>query len=221
MSDANKTPPDPDANGHQGPWEDDQLQSEHERLMQDKKSPAEGFSLLPIGLLFVFCGLVFWGGVYLANNSGFFYPEASDPQWKPSLVKTETVAFDPIQRGKKVFKKNCQQCHQASGQGIPGVYPPLVDSRWVEGDLALSIKIILLGIEGPITVKGVEYNNAMTNFSNLSDRDIAAVVTYIRQAWGNEAASVEEAKVTEIRTQLGGRTTPWTADELLKQHPLD
>lgn len=220
MSDSSKLPSEQDSNGNQGPWKDDQLQSEHERLMQEKEGPAEGFSRLPIGLLFIFCGLIFLGGVYLVNNSGFFYPEASDRQWKPTLEKAETVVFNPIQWGQKVFRKNCQQCHQASGQGIPGVYPPLVQSRWVEGAAALPIKIVLLGLEGPITVKGVQYNNAMTHFSRLSDRDIAALLTYVRQAWGNAAPPVEEAEVTAIRAQLGGRTTPWTAEELLKQHPL-
>ena len=202
-------------------WEDQKLQHAHERLLHKKEAPKEGFAVLPIGLLFLFCGLVFWAGVYLIHHSGAFRPDIYDPNWKPG-AQSEMVAavFDPIEYGKKAYKKNCQQCHQASGEGIPGVYPPLVQSSWVLSDPGLPIKIILLGLEGPITVKGETYNNAMAGLGQLKDRDIAAILTYVRQAWGNAASPVDEEQVTAIRNEVGGRTTACSAEELLEEYPL-
>ena len=203
-------------------WKDRTLQNEHERLLRRREMPKEGFSVLPIVLLFLFCGLVFWAGIYLIHHSGGFQPDVYDPNWKPGAASdTVSIVFDPIQHGKRVFKKNCQQCHQASGQGIVGVYPPLTRSPWVLGDPDLPIKIVLLGLEGAITVNGVVYNNAMTAQGQLSDRDIAAVLSYVRQAWGNAAPLVDEARVAAVRAQIGGRTTAWSAEELLKAHPLE
>ena len=76
---------------------------------------------------------------------------------------------------------------------------------------------MLHGLNGPITVEGKQFNNAMASLGGvLKDDQIANVLTYVRQEWGNKAPEVEAETVARIRAEVSGRTTPWTADELLK-----
>lgn len=197
-------------------WPDATLQTAHDF---EKEHPSQDFPVLPILLVFLFSGSIFWASFYLVRHSGSFSAQAYDPLWKPDLTPVKAVAFDPIQHGGKVFKRNCLTCHQATGTGIASVYPPLDGSEWVIGEPAALIHITLAGLSGPIEVKGNTYNNIMIPFAHLSDRDIAAVLTYIRQAWGNKAPAVTEEQVATIRAASGGRTTPWSAEELLKTVP--
>ena len=124
--------------------------------------------------------------------------------------------------GKKLFNTSpyCVTCHQATGQGIPGVYPPLAGSEWVNGPEDRVIRILLGGLKGPVKVKGQEFSSAaMPSFGaagfNFSDEKIAAVLTYVRQEWGNKAPGVDPAKVAQIRQQIGDHKE-WSQDELLQ-----
>jgi mono/diheme cytochrome c family protein len=117
--------------------------------------------------------------------------------------------------GKQVFSTTCAACHQASGEGVPGVYPPLAGSEWVTGDEAKVVRILLHGVTGPIEVAGETFNSMMPPWgATLKDADIAAVLTYVRSSWGNKGAPVSAAKVASIRAATASRTTPWTAAEL-------
>ena len=117
--------------------------------------------------------------------------------------------------GKQVFSTTCAACHQATGEGVPGVYPPLAGSEWVTGDDAKVVRILLHGVTGPIEVAGETFNSMMPPWgATLKDADIAAVLTYVRSQWGNKGAPVSAAKVASIRAATVSRTTPWTAAEL-------
>ena len=204
-------------------YKDESMQEVHTQLMREKEEPREGFSPIPVFMVFIFGALMFWGGIYIANHSGQFRSDVFNPNYTPVAIADGDVtkaAFDPIKQGAKLFKRQCQQCHQADGQGIPTVYPPLAESEWVAGDEVRLIKILLAGMNGPITVKGKEYNNNMPTVGMWKDRDIAAVLTFVRSSWGNEASPVEETTVTQVRADMGPRKTPWTAAELLKDHPM-
>ena len=105
---------------------------------------------------------------------------------------------------------------------MPGAIPPLVNSDWVTGSEERVIRIVLHGITGPIKVNGADYNSAMPAFGrvagsgyNWSDDKIAAVLTYIRQEWGNQAGPITTEKVAEIRAKEGDRK-PWLAADLEK-----
>lgn len=125
------------------------------------------------------------------------------------------VAFDPIKEGHKIYQTNCMACHQVTGQGLPGAFPPLAESEWVAKDPALLARIILGGLQGPITVKGNEYNSIMAPLGAvLSDEQVAYVLSYIRQEWGNTAGPVEPTVVAEARADMGAKTTMWTVEEL-------
>ena len=208
---------------------DSGLQQVHAQLLREKDEPTEGFSPIPIFLLFLFCALVFWGGIYLERNSGMFTAYAFDPDYKePTLSEAPVVDYtDPdwlFSHGEKRFNQNCATCHQTSGQGAPGVYPPLVDAQWALGSEERIINLVLYGLNGEITVKGNTYNGNMTAFGNhpsfRNDRDIAAVVSYVRNAWGNSASYVTAEQVSAVRAEQGERG-PWNASDLASVYPIE
>ncbi|MEQ9103884.1 MAG: cytochrome c [Rhodothermales bacterium] len=115
--------------------------------------------------------------------------------------------------GQDVFARYCALCHQPDGVGVPGAFPPLTDSEWAQGDEGRLIRLVLNGMQGPITVHGQEYNNVMTPHAFLTDEQIANVLTYVRSSFGNDAGpvSVEQvARVRETNTQEG----LWLVSEL-------
>jgi mono/diheme cytochrome c family protein len=134
---------------------------------------------------------------------------------KPAASATAAAAKEQLPDGKQVFSTTCAACHQATGEGVPGVYPPLAGSEWVNGDDAKVVRILLHGVTGPIEVAGETFNSMMPPWgATLKDADIAAVLTYVRSQWGNKGAPITAAKVATIRAATSTRTTPWTAAEL-------
>jgi len=98
--------------------------------------------------------------------------------------------------GATVYQTNCSSCHQASGQGLPGTFPPLAGNPVVVGAAARVIHIVKDGFTGQTSVKGVMYNGQMPAWGQtLSNGDIAAVITYVRSAWGNSASAVTPSQV--------------------------
>ncbi|MGI9091214.1 MAG: c-type cytochrome [Gemmatimonadaceae bacterium] len=116
--------------------------------------------------------------------------------------------------GAELFSR-CAVCHQANGQGLAGAYPPLAGSEWLVNNPEVPIRIVLHGLQGPITVKGASFNNAMTPFADqLSDAEIAAVISYERSSWGNNASAVTAAQVQAVRAATKAQTAPWTPADL-------
>lgn len=205
---------------------DDSIHSIHQQLQREKEEPTEGFSQIPIFLLFLFGALVFWGGIYIANHSGEFRSDIFNPDWQPGLGGDQTAAaFDPLKKGERLFKNNCTACHQAEGQGVPGVFPPLANSPYVIGSEDLFVKILLRGMSGPIEVLGNEYNGNMPSYGEnglgWSDQDIHAITTYVRQAFGNTADPITEETVARVRSEIADKSNAWSASELLAAHPLE
>lgn len=121
--------------------------------------------------------------------------------------------------GAALFASRCAACHQASGQGVPGVFPPLAGSEWANGRDSTAAAIVLHGITGRLTVKGNVYNGAMPAFGDgLQDAQIAAVLTYVRRQWGNQAAPVSAATVAQARATHQARTAPFAGDQDLPPH---
>ena len=124
----------------------------------------------------------------------------------------EILAAVPVKAvdGGQIFSANCAACHQASGTGIPQVFPPLAGSEWVTGKEPVLIQILLHGVTGSIEVGGATYNGAMPAFGDkLDDAEIAAVLSYVRGAWGNQAGPVTPEAVQAQRGAVADRTTPW------------
>ena len=112
--------------------------------------------------------------------------------------------------GEQIFGVNCAACHQTAGTGIPQVFPPLAGSAWVNGSEQILIQILLHGVNGSIEVAGNTFNGEMPAFGDkLGDAEIAAVTSYIRNQWGNQAGAVTAETVEAQRTRTAGRRTPW------------
>jgi mono/diheme cytochrome c family protein len=199
---------------------DDSIQKIHDELLNEKELPKEGFSFLPIFLIFAFAGICFWGGIYIVNHGGAFRWDAYDPDFvvhdKPLAIPEKSL----FEIGQKLFVSQCAQCHQANGQGVTGVYPPLVASNWVLGHQEVLARILINGMNGKVEVLGKTYNGNMPAFGpsglNLKPKQIAGVLTYIRQEWGNDSSDVTEETMKNYIAQYANRTAPWTAEELLR-----
>jgi mono/diheme cytochrome c family protein len=124
---------------------------------------------------------------------------------------------DSMKRGQAVYSRTCIACHQPTGMGIPPVFPPLAGSEWIAKSSSIAVRNIINGMQGPVTVKGMTYNSMMPPVAGLTDKDIADVVTYVNNSFGNTGAIVTEAEVTAIKKKYADRKTPWTAAEYEKE----
>lgn len=123
-------------------------------------------------------------------------PHIKTPDEKSDIVKA------PVLKKSDVYTTYCVSCHQADGKGDGNRFPPIAESDWVKGDKERLIKVILEGLEGPITVNGKKYNNVMPSHQFLNDRQVAEVLTYIRQNFGNNADEIKPIDVYSIRKNM-------------------
>lgn len=108
--------------------------------------------------------------------------------------------FQDAKKGKEVFTKVCSACHQLTGAGIPGAFPPLAASDYLNKDVNRAIKTVLNGLTGEVVVNGTKFNSAMpAQGAALSDKDIADVLTYVYSSWGNSKKVVTPAMVKAQR----------------------
>lgn len=182
--------------------------------MREMAEPKDGIAPTPVWLMLFFFVLAGWSGYYIAKYAGAFRSDVYNEHFVPGAAPAEKPPpADPMVLGRQTFNV-CMQCHQDTGKGIPGTYPPLVGSPVVLGDPATPVRILLHGLEGNISVEGAIYNGQMPSWDRFSDEQIAAVLTYVRSAWTNQAPAVDPALVKEIRQQTAGRAQPWTWPEL-------
>lgn len=114
-------------------------------------------------------------------------------------AKKQPAATASIKRGQQVFSTTCIVCHQKNGGGVPGLNPPLIKTTYVLGEKSQLIQIVLKGLNQPIEVQGQTYNNVMPSFAQLTDEQIADVLTYVRNSFGNKASAVSPALVKAER----------------------
>jgi mono/diheme cytochrome c family protein len=191
------------------------------RSRAEDPEPTVGHVGVPVWLFVALALFLFWGMTYLDNHAGGFVPQVYQ-RFTSSNELVKLIPYDPVQdkinKGYAVYNKpTCVSCHQANGAGTPGQFPPLAGSEWVlEKDPTRMIHIVLDGLTGPITVKGTPFNGTMVAWRPLPDEDLAYVISYVRNSWGNHASAVTPEQIAKIRKETEGRTTPWTAEELLK-----
>jgi len=124
-------------------------------------------------------------------------------------------AFDAAMDGEQIYNTRCMSCHQMGGRGVPGTFPPLTNTDWVNGDKGRLIRLLLHGLTGPIEVDGMRYGGVMPPWGGaLDDQGIADIATYIRTNFGNDAPPITSEEVAAVRAATQGRTKPWTANEL-------
>lgn len=185
--------------------------SQYKQQSREQPEPHEGSRPVPRLVLTIIGLLLVWAVYHLYSS---FNPMPSD-------VGDNRVAADfavPVSAdGGQLYTANCVACHQASGAGVPGVFPPLARSEWVDaGDPAIMIRILLHGIHGPLTVQGVQYNGEMPHFSKFSDEEIAALVTHVRSSFGNSASATDAKTVAQVREATKDQPGPWQGDEDLR-----
>jgi nitrite reductase (NO-forming) len=108
---------------------------------------------------------------------------------------------DSVKRGQAVYTSTCVSCHQLNGTGVPGVFPPLAKSDYLMSDAKRAIRTVLHGLEGEITVNGEPYNQQMPSQSHLTDEQVADVLNYVRNNWGNKGPAITAGQVKAERTQ--------------------
>jgi mono/diheme cytochrome c family protein len=133
-------------------------------------------------------------------------------------LKPQPASAGGAADGAQIFAAQCVACHQATGAGLPGVFPPLAGSEWVLAKETLPVNILLHGISGKLTVKGASYNGQMPAFgAKLNDNEIAAVLSYVRTSFGNSAGKIDAAAVKAARDASKDRQSPWNGDDDLNK----
>lgn len=189
-------------------------------LTTDEAEPTAGRGAAPIWLIAIFALLVYWGMVYLDGHGGGFNPQVYRPYESYASVKDQQPTTEGGPPGDKIFNTYCAACHQATGKGLPGQFPPLAGSDWVNTESPNRvIRIVLYGFSGSVTVLGSQYNNSMPPWKPvLKPEEIAAVLTFVRQnkEWGNSAPAVKTEQVKAIMEELKSRSDnqQFNAEEL-------
>ena len=191
--------------------------------------PQAGRTAVPVWLIVLLFMILYLGMVYFDRNGGWFNEQVYEPYHSFQDLETwqpVTGEAGLAQQGKLVYNKpTCVACHQADGKGTPGQFPSLVQSEWVlEPEPGRIIRAVLYGLGGPFELKGQNFNGSMVPWKDaLTDEEIAAVLTYVRQnlEWGNKAPEVKPERVKAVREKTKGRNQPYTQEELLKVSPAD
>lgn len=116
-------------------------------------------------------------------------------------AKKQPASQASLKRGKSVYETTCVVCHQKDGGGVPRLNPPLKKTKYVLGDKSQLVQIVLKGLNQPIEIDGETYNNVMPSFAQLTDQQIADVLTYVRNSFGNKASAVTVAQVKAERAK--------------------
>ncbi len=211
--------PPEDIKAAEGPGREVDVLAVHRQAFREPHDPAEGGERGPWWFWACAVLALVFGGFYMGRYSGVFTGEDAvhapvGPRQMMANRGTAAAAPAAPVDGATVFAGTCAACHQASGLGSPGLFPPLAGSEYVTGDDERLVKIVLHGLGGPVTVKGATYNGAMPPWQQLSDAELAAVLTYVRSSWGNAGTPVTADEVARERAATAGRTTPWTIEEL-------
>jgi nitrite reductase (NO-forming) len=104
-----------------------------------------------------------------------------------------------IQAGAVLYNGTCSVCHQQNGEGLEGVFPPLANSDYLVADKRRAVEIVLNGLSGPVTVNDVTYSSVMPAMSQLNDDEIANILTFTLNSWGNQGGVVSSDEVAGIR----------------------
>lgn len=176
---------------------------------------------VPVWLIVLFGIMFYWGQLYLDRHSGEFNEQVYEPFQNLAAANT----FKPLSGielkmvvGKQKYEVACMLCHQPTGLGLAGQFPPLAGSEWVTAPTPERlIRITLHGLSGPIEVKGQQWNATMPAMgASLTDEELASVLTYIRGSWGNQASEVTVEQVQSVKAETANRVQPWTAAELMQ-----
>ena len=199
-------------------FSDEEIVKSHVELSKTKHEPTKNFLIAPLVFVFVFGCLIFVCSIQLSLTTNSFQLHPPVEIVELTAEEKEALRLErKISSGEKIFAARCASCHQANGLGIEGQFPPLANSEWVSADPGVIANIILKGLKGEIIVDGKKYGtSAAVNMAAvpISDREIANVSTYVRQAWGNTSSEVTEDFISQVRAEHSSRQDQWVGDEL-------
>lgn len=185
----------------------------HTQQQRENPEPEEGRNPMPWFVILLTALLFAFGVVYIASTTLNNAPTWGDSRTVVDLQGPTSAAAGATVDGAAVFSTRCAACHQANGQGLPGVFPPLAGSEWVAGKQQALAAIVLHGVNGKLTVNGNMYNGTMPAFKDqLHDAEIAAVLTHIRSAWGRQAEAVTADAVAQARKNTEAQAEPYNGD---------
>ena len=185
----------------------------HRAQERENSDPEERIRPVPLVVAAITVLMVAFGVLYILMSDPFGNSALGD---RRTLADLAGPAPGATADGKQLFTAHCVACHQATGKGLPGVFPPLDGSEWVHGDARTLANILLHGITGEISVAGTSYNGAMPAFAQLGDAELAAVATFIRSNWSNKAEAVPATLFEQERKAGSARTTPFEGGAALK-----
>ena len=118
-----------------------------------------------------------------------------------SAAKGDLTVDEQIAAGKQLFTGTCSVCHQANGQGLPGVFPPLAKSDYLAEDPKRAISVVLHGLSGKVTVNGKDYDSVMPPMNQLNDDEVAIILTYVLNTWDNPGGRIDKSDVAKVRAE--------------------
>lgn len=204
------------------------LGAEQAAAAREKKLRENGLEPVSLWLILISGLVILVGGSVLGSGGKLFayndlvkenYIRIPQPEIPGGGVLPVAIGDQLHREGAKIYSK-CIGCHQADGNGVAGTFPPLAGSEWVTGNTEELAMVILYGLAGPIEVSGASYNSNMpAQADGMGAKELAAVMTYIRNEWGNEASIVTpemaENAMAIGKARAGGQ---FTADELKASH---
>ncbi|MSU41685.1 MAG: cytochrome c [Pedosphaera sp.] len=191
----------------------------------EKPEPTASAAQMPVGVMVLLLLVLYFGMTQVDRADGGFSalvhaPYTDEEEWQAMAARSPLEL--QLERGASIFKGKaaCLGCHQSGGEGSQGQHaPPLAASEWVlESKPDRLVRIVLHGLSGPVKVRDVIWSGGTMPpvGANLSDEEIADVLTYVRNSWGNSAKPVDAKSVKVIRESVASRATPWTVPELEK-----
>jgi len=182
---------------------------------REQQDPTERIRPIPLTVAAIVLAVVIFGAIYILLSEPFGQADLGDRRTLADLRAPQAGAAGAAADGKQVFNANCVPCHQATGLGLPGVFPPLDGSEWVAGDERTVVNILLHGVNGKLRVKGNTYKGAMPSFQHLGDAELAAVASYVRSGWSNKAGAIKSELFASER-KSSTRTSPFNGEADLK-----
>ena len=184
---------------------------------RENEDPNESNRPLPWFLVMSLGAMAMWGAFYIystpSGENSAYGDQRTVTDLRPPVVAAGAA---PGVDGKQLYGAKCAACHQGSGLGVAGVFPPVAASEWVLGDEKILTNILLHGVNGEMIVKGNKYNGAMPAWKSLSDDELAAVLTYIRSDWGNAAPPIKTETIKSQRELTKARTEPYNGGTSIK-----
>lgn len=190
----------------------DEIRSRTPAQAREQAEPSERTQPIPLVAAAVTLAMVLAGAAYIFLSEPFGSAGLGD---RRTLADLRGPAAGAAADGKQLFTAHCAACHQASGKGLPGVFPPLDGSEWVTGDPRILANILLHGVTGEMTVGGNVFKGAMPAFQKLGDAELAAVASYVRSGWTNRAQPIG-AGLFAAERKAASRSTPFAGGDEIK-----